>query len=197
MRLGILGGTFDPVHIAHLVMAEEAIAQLSLDEVLFLPAGDPWRKSDERRITEAQHRLAMLRIAIAGNSRFGISDLEVRREGPSYTADTLAALAAERLDDEFFFLLGADAFADIPHWHEPHRIVDHAILAVAPREMADVRDLLSRATGIDLDRVRRFEMPRIDVSSTDVRERVRLGRPVRYLLPAGVWEYIEGHGLYR
>jgi nicotinate-nucleotide adenylyltransferase len=197
MRIGILGGTFDPVHIGHLIMADEAIAQLSLAEVLFVPAGDPWRKSDERRITPAEHRLAMLQIAVAGDDRFGISDIEVRREGPSYTADTLAALAAERLDDELVFLLGADAFADLPHWHEPHRIVGHAMLAVAPRATADLRDLLARVTGISLDRVLKFEMPRVDVSSTDVRERIARGRPVRYLLPPGVASYIDEHGLYR
>lgn len=197
MRIGILGGTFDPVHIGHLIMADEAIAQLSLAQVLFVPAGDPWRKSDDRHITPAEDRLAMLRIALAGNDHFGISDIELRREGPSYTADTLAALASERLDDELFFLLGSDAFADVPHWHEPDRIVDHAMLAVAPRETADMRDLLARVTGIDLDRVLKFEMPRVDVSSTDVRGRVAAGRPVRYLLPPGVASYIDEHRLYR
>ena len=121
---------------AHLRLAEEAREALRLDEVMFVPAGDPWRKS-EHPITAAEHRLAMLELAVEGNDDFAISDIELRREGPSYTADTLEALAGERLDDEFWFIVGADALADLPNWHEPARIVAHARLAVAPREAQD------------------------------------------------------------
>ncbi|MGH7622738.1 MAG: nicotinate-nucleotide adenylyltransferase, partial [Gemmatimonadaceae bacterium] len=133
VRVGVLGGTFDPVHNGHLILAEQARVELALDLVLFIPAGEPWRKS-QRAITPGSERLAMLRLAIEGNDGFGISDIELRRPGPTYTADTLETLAAERLDDEFWFIIGSDALADMPNWHEPERIVRHATLAVAPRD---------------------------------------------------------------
>jgi nicotinate-nucleotide adenylyltransferase len=193
--VGVLGGTFDPVHAAHLVLAECAAEALSLDLVLFVPAGEPWRKS-ERAITPAKHRLAMLELAIAGNERFGISDIEVRREGPSYTADTLGALAAERLDDAFWFIMGADALADLPNWHEPERIVRHAMLAVCPRDVQEVNAAAINVPGIR-ERVVMFDAPRMDVSSTMVRERVGAGMSARYIVPEPVWDYIAREGLYR
>jgi nicotinate-nucleotide adenylyltransferase len=195
MKVGIVGGTFDPVHLGHLVLAEQARDELSLDLVLFIPAGDPWRKA-HREITPAAHRLEMLRLAIADNAAFGISDIELRREGPTYTADTLAALAGERLDDAFYFIVGADALADLPHWHDPQRIVEHAMLAVAPRD-GDAADLaFPEIAGLG-DRVVRFTMPRMDFSSTDIRERVRVGRSIRYLVPPDVEAYITEQALYR
>ncbi len=194
MRVGILGGTFDPVHTGHLIVAEQAREALALDLVLFLPAGDPWRKTN-RAITPAQHRLAMLRIAVDGNEAFGISDVELRAGGPSYTADTLESLAGERLDDEFCFILGADALADLPNWHEPERIVRHAVLAVAPREMQELNATVLNLPGLQA-RVRPFDVPRIDISSTDIRARVAAGRSVRYLVPPRVEAYIAAHGLY-
>jgi nicotinate-nucleotide adenylyltransferase len=195
MKVGIIGGTFDPVHTGHLVLAEQARDELSLDLVLFIPAGDPWRKA-HREITPAEHRLAMLRLAIEGNAAFGISDVELRRDGPTYTADTLETLAGERLDDAFYFIVGADALADLPNWHEPERIVRHAMLAVAPRDDTAVADVLLEVPQY-AERVVRFTMPRMDISSTDIRERVRAGRSVRYLVPAAVEAYIRERGLYR
>ena len=192
MRIGILGGTFDPVHLGHLLLAECAREELSLDEVLLVPAREPWRKS-HRVITPAEHRLAMLELAIAGNDGFGISDIELRRPGPTYTADTLEALAGERLDDEFYFIVGADALADLPQWHEPQRIVAHALLAVAPRAGLDADVALA---GIE-DRVRRFNAPRIEISSTDIRARVAAGRSIRYQVPDAVAAYVDKHNLYR
>jgi nicotinate-nucleotide adenylyltransferase len=191
----VLGGTFDPVHVGHLVLAERARDALRLDVVLFVPAGEPWRKS-HREITHASHRLAMLHLAVDDNDGFGISDVELRREGPSYTADTLAALAGERLDDEFFFIVGSDALADLPNWHEPERIARHALLAVAPRE-DEVVDAASLGVPGIAERIVTFAMPRIDVSSTDVRARVAAGASVRYVVPDAVRAYIEEHGLYR
>jgi nicotinate-nucleotide adenylyltransferase len=195
VRIGVLGGTFDPVHIAHLRLAEAARESLSLDEVLFVPAGQPWRKSD-RRIAAAEHRLAMLELAIAGNDDFAISDLELRRPGPTYTADTLELLAGERLDDEFYFIVGTDALADLPNWHEPQRIVAHATLAVAARALEQVN-----APTIDVPgaaaRFEPFPMIRMDVSSTDIRARVAAGRSIRYLVPDMVAGYIAEHRLYR
>jgi nicotinate-nucleotide adenylyltransferase len=192
VRVGIVGGTFDPVHAGHLVLAEQARTQLALDEVLFMPAGQPWRKAD-REITAAEHRIAMLRLAIEGNDAFGITDIELRREGPTYTADTLEALAAERLDDEFWFIVGADALADMPNWHEPQRILRHARLAAAPR--AEGGDALPPIEGI-AERIDRFAMPRLDVSSSAIRAAVAAGASVRYLVPDAVAAYIAAHGLY-
>ena len=195
MKVGVLGGTFDPVHLGHLLLAERAREALSLDLVLFVPAGEPWRKS-HRTITHASHRLEMLRLAIAGNDAFGISDVELQREGPSYTADTLAALAAERLDDEFYFIIGADALADLPNWHEPQRIIEHATLAVAPRD-GDPIDLTAITIEGIADRVVTFTMPRIDISSTDIRARASTGASIRYPTPTPVRAYIEEHGLFQ
>ncbi len=193
MRVGILGGTFDPVHIGHLVLAEQARMSLALDCVLFVPAGDPWRKG-RRVMTPGAERREMLRLAIAGNEAFGISDIELRRPGPTYTADTLEALAAERLDDELWFIVGADALADLPNWHEPERIVRHATLAVAPRDESS--PLTLALPGIEA-RIERVPMPRIDVASTDIRARIAAGRSIRYLLPDAVREHVERYGLYR
>ena len=195
LRVGILGGTFDPVHVAHLVLADCAREQLSLDEVLFIPAGEPWRKGD-RAITAAEHRLEMLKLAVAGNTGFGISDIELRRSGPTYTADTLEALAGERLDDEFWFIVGADALTDLPNWHDPERIVAHARLAVAPREGVDVDAASLGIAGLS-DRIDAFSLPALEISSSDIRARVAAGRSIRYLVPDAVERYIGRHGLYR
>lgn len=195
MRVGILGGTFDPVHIAHLRLAEEARECLRLDEVLFIPAGDPWRKSG-RSIAAVAHRLEMLRLAVGDNDDFGISDIELRRAGPTYTAETLATLAGERLDDEFWFIVGSDALADLPNWHEPERIVEHAMLAVAPRETQEVNVAALNIPGI-AGRIEMFPMTRIDVSATDIRARVAAARSIRYLVPPTVERYIAEHRLYR
>src|SRR5205085_215719 len=138
---------------------------LALDVVLFVPAGEPWRKTHEP--APAAHRLAMLRLAVEDNDRFGISDIELKRSGPTYTADTLEALAAERLDDEFWLILGADALADMPNWHEPERITRHATLAVAPREG---EALPAAGEGA---RISTIPMIKIEISSSDIRRRVR------------------------
>jgi nicotinate-nucleotide adenylyltransferase len=195
VRVGVLGGTFDPVHVAHLRLAEEAREVLRLDEVLFVPAGDPWRKSG-LAVSPAEHRLAMLRLAVEGNPDFGISDIEIRRDGPSYTADTLETLASERLDDEFWFIVGADALSDLPNWHEPERIVAHAMLAVAPREPQEANVAALTIPGIAA-RIETFPMTRMDISATEIRARVAAGRSIRYLVPDAVAAYVAEHGLYR
>ena len=139
----------------------------------------------------------MLALAIEGNPDAGISDIEVRRGGPTYTADTLEALAAERLDDAFWFIVGADALADVPNWHEPERIVRHAILAVAPRDLQEVNAVALNVPGIDPARIAPFAAPRLAISSSDIRARVAAGRSIRYLVPDAVARYIEQQGLYR
>ena len=193
MRIGVLGGTFDPPHIAHLILAEQAREQVALDEVWFIPAGDPWRKAN-RDVTPATHRLAMTRLAIAGVPGWLVDDCEVKREGPTYTVDTLRELR-ERIDeeDELFLLLGEDALADIPNWHEPERLADHAYIVVAPREGAEGPVTLP----FDPLRVVRVEMPYIAVSSTDLRARARLGRSLRFFVPEAVASYIEKNELYQ
>ncbi len=192
MNLGVLGGTFDPVHLGHLILAEQAREQLHLDRVLFVPAGDPWRKA-QRRVTPASHRVAMVSLAVAGNPAFEVDDSEVMRTGPSYTVDTLRELRA-RLStaDELYFIIGQDALADLPRWRDPVAIAALALITVAPRANAE-----PPALSFDASRLVRIEMPLIDVSSTDLRARARAGRSLRYLVPDAVEAYIRDQGLYR
>jgi len=191
MRIGVLGGTFDPIHIAHLLLAEQAREQLQLDRVLFIPAGDPWRKA-HRKVAPAKDRLAMTRLAIAGEAGFEVDDCEVTRDGPTYTADTLRDLRG-RLgpDGELFLLLGEDALADLPFWHDPEGIAEQATIVVAPRGGAVLPEL-----PFDAERVVRIEMPYLEISSTDLRERARHGRSLRYLVPDAVAAYIREHKVY-
>jgi nicotinate-nucleotide adenylyltransferase len=190
MKLGIMGGTFDPPHIGHLIIAETARQQLNLDKVLFMPAGDPWRKS-QRGVTPARHRLAMTRLAIEDNVCFELDGREVRREGPTYTADTLKELRAELPDAELFFITGEDVLADLPDWHEPGVVVELVRFAVAPR-------LGSRppAALVPPDRIVRLEMPYIGISSTRLRHMAEEGLGLRYLVPDAVERYIRENGLY-
>lgn len=198
MRLGLLGGTFDPVHRAHLIIADDVRVRLHLDRVVFIPAGEPWRKMD-RAITTAAHRVAMLRLAIAGNDRFELSLVEVERPGPSYTVDTLEELR-DRLspETELYFILGHDALLDMPNWKEPLRIVQLCRLVVAARPDygdSDMAELEVLAPGL-LEHVVFVEAPLLDISSTDIRRRVREGLPIRHLVPDAVATYIREHGLY-
>lgn len=198
MRVGVLGGTFDPVHEGHLALARAASDELGLDEVLFIPAGQPWRKAD-RSIAAAEHRLAMLRLALEGERGFSVSAVELEREGPSYTADTLEALHGERPNDEVFFIVGEDALADLPNWVRPERILELATLAVARRVDVSEGTLAAgerRLPGLG-ERVRRLGMPLVAVSATEIRQRVRRGLPLGDRVPPGVEEYIREHGLYR
>jgi nicotinate-nucleotide adenylyltransferase len=197
MKVGILGGTFDPIHIGHLVVAEEARAKLGFDEVLFVPAGQPWLKPD-RDITPVVHRVEMVRRAIAGNPQFRLSTLEIERRGPSYTVDTLAKLQ-EQLGREasLFFLLGHDTLAALPQWKEPKKVAELCRLVVAPRiGSRNLRRLQAEIPGL-LDKVIQLDMPVIGVSSSDIRRRVAQGLSIRYLVPDRVAEYITEHGLYQ
>ena len=189
MRLGIYGGTFDPVHIGHLVLAESARTQLDLARVLFVPAGDPWRKS-RPAITPAEQRFRMIELAIADNPGLGADDSELLRKGPSYTAETLREFSAKA--DELFFLLGEDALQDLPYWRKPEEIVRYATLAVAERDGADA-DHRALPEGT---RLARLDMPLLAVSSTEIRRRVREGLSIRYLVPADVEAYIRENQLY-
>jgi len=196
MRLGVFGGTFDPVHFGHLVLAERAREALSLDNVAWVPAGDPWRKGD-RRVSAAKHRVELVRRAIEGNPAFELSTVETERAGPSYSAETLGALTSARPRAEVFFLLGLDALKDLPHWHEPHRILELATVAAASREgrRLDTHQLDALLPGLGARTVW-FEMPRLDISATELRERAAAGRSLRYLVPDVVEAYIREHKLY-
>ena len=200
MRVGVLGGTFDPPHLGHLILAQEAHQALGLAQVLFVPAGEPWRKAG-RELSPREHRLAMTRLAVTGNPLFGVSTIEVDRPGPSYTAETLAQLRAELGPQaEFFFITGADSLADFPHWHEPLRILELARLAVAERPaLADAgfEEGLPERLAQALRRcVVWLPMPLVAISASAVRERVRQGLSIRYWVPEAVEEYIRRHGLY-
>ena len=194
--MGILGGAFNPPHIGHLVCAQEALLQLSLDRVVFVPTGEPpHRTLDDDPGTET--RLEMVELAIADDPRFAASRIELDRSGPSYTADTLAELRAAEPDDELFLVLGADQAATLPDWHEPERVLEQATVAVVARVSSNrnaVAIKLARLRGAD--RVRYLEMPLIQVSSTAVRRRVARGEPIRYLVPDKVVSLIGARGLY-
>lgn len=197
MKIGVLGGTFDPVHTGHLLLAEWALEQLALQEVLWVPSGDPWRKST-RTVTPAEHRAAMVRLAIEGNEAFQFSSLEVDRSGASYSVDTLAELRRKDPPRELFFLLGVDALQDLPNWREPTRLIELATLAVAPRgaDRPSTEELERLLIGLGR-RIVWVEMPRIEISGTELRQRASEGRSLHYLVPEAVEAYIRQHQLYR
>lgn len=198
MQIGILGGTFNPPHLGHLVCAQEAHLQLGLERVLLIPARIPPHKPVPEE-PGVEHRLAMCRAAIAGEEgRFEVCDIEARREGPSYTVDTLSWLRSEMLDSELFLIVGADVAVGFPRWQEPAQVLSMATLAAAGRpgtDRAAIEQALAEVDGGE--RARFFEMPEIGVSSTMIRERVRDGRPTRYLTPDAVRDYVDRHGLYK
>ena len=196
MNIGILGGTFDPIHIGHLVIAEEARIKLGFTEVLFVPAGQPWRKLD-RNITPADHRVEMVRRAIADNPHFKLCTLEVERPGPSYTVDTLTMLQ-KQLGSEasLFFILGRDTLAELPLWKEPKKVVQLCRLVVPPRlGSKDLKHLETAIPGL-LDKVIQLDMPVIGISSAEIRQRLAQGLTIRYLVPAEVEKYITEQKAY-
>ncbi len=197
-RVGILGGTFNPPHVAHLVCASEAAAQLRLDRVLLTPVCVPPHKHP-RKDPGAAERLELCRRAAAGDDRLDVCDIEVARGGPSYTVDTLRELRERMPDDDLTFILGGDAALGFASWREPEVVLELATLAVAERAGAgrdEIAQLLRAAFG-DSGSVEFFDMARIDISSSEIRTRVAEGRPIRYLVPDAVLERIERSGLYR
>jgi nicotinate-nucleotide adenylyltransferase len=196
IRLGLLGGTFDPPHFGHLLMANEAAWQLRLERVLFLPAQqNPLKRGEPSSPAEA--RCEMVELAIADNPSFELSRLDVDRPPPSYTVDLLGALAAP--DRELFFLAGGDILPELPHWHAPVEILRLARLVIATRPGApapNVAHLEHELPGIGA-RVDVIRTPGLEISSTQLRDRVRAGKPIRYLTPASVEQYIVENRLYR
>lgn len=199
LALGVLGGTFDPPHVGHLILAEQARVALGLEKVLLMPAAQPWRKS-HRTVSAAQHRLAMVQAAVAGDPYFAVSTIEIERGGPTYTVETLAALHATLSSTtELVFLMGEDALLDLPHWHDPPGILRLASLGVAARGGQLATDLAALETALPgiRTRVRVVPMLRVEISSTDIRHRIATGNSIRFLVPPAVAAYIETHGLYR
>ncbi|MBI4300699.1 MAG: nicotinate-nucleotide adenylyltransferase [Chloroflexi bacterium] len=199
MKLGILGGTFDPVHVGHLIVALHLREALSLEKMLFVLAANPWHKTGHE-ITGVADRLAMLELALQGNPRFEVSRVDIERPGPTYSVDTIADLRlAYGPEATFLFFVGIDSLATLPTWHKPARLLEtcqvvamrrqgyhHVPWAELERELPDIRR-----------RVRVVDVPQIDISSTDIRERVASGHSIRYLVPDAVHEYIESHCLYK
>jgi nicotinate-nucleotide adenylyltransferase len=185
MRVGVFGGTFDPVHVGHLAIANAALESVPLDRVLFVLARRSPLKERGPVAPEAD-RLRMLEQAVAGERRFAVSRIELDREGPSYTVDTLERLAGH---DDLFLILGSDAVADFPRWKEPERIAKLATLVVADRPGAPAR--LGDAPIVA------FDAPRLDISSRELRSRAARGLSLRYLVPEAAWQHIEARGLYR
>lgn len=194
-RLGVMGGTFDPIHYGHLVTAEEALVQFALDGVVFVPTGQPWMKG-ERDVSPAEDRYLMTVIATASNPRFAVSRVDVDREGATYTVDTLRALAAENPDAELYFITGADAMLEIFEWKDPDEVLSMAHFIAATRPGHDLARFDATASTRHPN-VSVMNVPALAISSTDVRGRVRSGRPIRCLVPEGVKSYIEKVGLYR
>ena len=198
MRIGVFGGTFDPIHLGHLIIAEDARAALELDEVLFIPAGQPWFKS-YRQITDTRHRLAMVRLAVADNPLFAVSDIEIRRSGPSYTVDTLGELREQPkyAGAEFIVILGIDALREIDRWHQPRALFELASVVGMARPAATINlSVLHEAIPGSSSRIRLLDSALVDISGTDIRQRVAAGRSIRYRVPANVERYIRENGLY-
>lgn len=189
-----MGGTFDPIHYGHLVTAEEALDQLSLDEVVFIPTGQPWMKEREL-VSPAEDRYLMTVIATASNPRFSVSRIEVDREGPTYTVDTLRILRQERGPDaELFFITGVDAVLEIFQWKDSEELFSLATFIAATRPGYEAGGFLEQA---EAKGVRLMNIPALAISSTDIRDRVASDRPIRYLVPEGVNSYVQKAGLYR
>ena len=198
MNIGVLGGTFDPIHMGHLVVAEEAKARLNLAEVLFVPAGLPWLRANSS-LSAAEHRVQMVRLAIADKPYFKISTTEVERAGPSYTVDTIAELKGQfGAEDELFFILGWDCLTELPKWREPSRLVAMCRLVAVPRVGSPAPDRSSLEADIPglAKRVILLDKPRVDISASGIRDRVAQGLSIEDLVPEPVERYIREQGLY-
>lgn len=201
MRIGVFGGTFDPVHLAHLIIAEQCREQAQLDQVWFIPAARPPHKQG-KTVSSFPHRVEMLTLAIAGNAAFRINELEKDRPGSSYTVDTLSELHRQYPGTEFWLILGSDCLPDLPHWREPARIAQLAGLLVwerpgwPPWSAEQLHAALGLKPGEEL-RMHLAQGPSVDLSSSDLRHRAAKGRSLRYLVPRAVGCYIETHHLYR
>jgi nicotinate-nucleotide adenylyltransferase len=196
MRLGLFGGTFDPIHLGHLILAEQCREACGLDRVWFVVAGAPPHKPGDR--TSVAHRLEMARIAVAGHPAFEVSEIEAKRPGPHYSVETLEAVHAERPNDDLFFLIGADSLADLPYWREPGRIARLATVVVVNRPGIDPAiEARTPDLGPAAKPLISVTIPPIGIASQDLRLRLAEGRSIRYQVPRGVEAYIQAQGLYQ
>ena len=199
MKTGILGGTFDPIHNGHLAIAEEARNYLNLSEVLFLPAGRPWMKSD-KPISPGHDRIKMIKLALEGRPHFKLSTIEIERKGPSYSIDTIAQLKAQSTEPpDFYFIVGWDNLVKIALWKDPLKLIEMCFLAAVPRpgyDRPDMKKLEAALPGIS-KKVILMDKPRINISASDIRNRVAQGLSISGLVPAAVKKYIKENGLYR
>ena len=195
-RLGVMGGTFDPIHYGHLVTAEEALVQFDLDSVLFVPTGLPWMKEHEV-VSPAEDRYLMTVIATASNPRFNVSRVEVDRDGPTYTVDTLRGLKAlYGAQTDLFFITGADAIVELLAWKDHEELFGLAHFIAATRPGYDIEAFEGQEPD-SRPEITVMNIPALAISSTDIRARVAAGRPIRYLVPEGVKSYVEKAGIYR
>jgi nicotinate-nucleotide adenylyltransferase len=195
-RIGLLGGTFNPPHVGHLVCADQAIAQLELDRVLLVPVHEPPHKGVEAD-PGVEHRVELCARAAAGDERLAVSRVDADVPGPSFTVDTLRRLHDRCPGDQLTFIVGGDMALSLPTWREPEAILELAEFGVAEREGVRRADIAERLSGLSTERVRFFDMPRLDVSSSLIRRLVAASRPIRYLVPDAVAHYIDTAGLYR
>lgn len=199
MKLGVLGGTFDPIHNGHLMMAESALRHLGLSQVLFVPAGRP-RFKNRRAVSAARHRLRMVELAIDGKPSFRLSAMEIERRGVTYTVDTLRELKSGlEPADELFFIMGWDSLAELPLWHQPSDLISLCNLVAVPRAgyaKPDLTILEKKITGLS-QRLFMLNEPVVDISSSDIRNRARDGLDIRELVPDSVADYIAENGLYK
>jgi nicotinate-nucleotide adenylyltransferase len=193
-RVGVMGGTFDPIHHGHLVAASEVQSWFDLDEVVFVPTGQPWQKAD-REVSPGEDRYLMTVIATAANPRFNVSRVDIDRSGPTYTIDTLRELAALHPDADLYFITGADAMAALLTWRDHEELFELAQFVGCTRPGHELDDTTLK--GLPEDRITLVEIPALAISSTDCRSRVQRDEPVWYLVPDGVVQYIGKHGLYR
>lgn len=198
MKLGIFGGTFDPVHYGHLLLAETCRQQLALDEVRFVPAGNPPHKSG--KLADAHARADMVQLAVSGYPEYVVDRREIRREGPSWTVLTLEELQAERPECELFFLMGTDSLLDFQMWREPERIVEMSTVVAVNRPgipLGSLAECRQNIGSLNPDRFQFLSMPGSDISATDLRERVRRRQSLRFLTPRAVERFLTEHNLYR
>ena len=199
MRVGIFGGTFDPIHLGHLVLAEQCREQCQLDQVWLIPAAEPPHKQ-ANMISSAKIRCEMIQLAIAGNPFFHLNTIELDRSGPSFTVTTLEQLAAHHSSVEFILMIGADSLRDLAHWRQPARILELATIAAVnrgERELPDLGELRAIVGSAADERIIPVTMPGIDISATEIRSRIRAGRSIRYLVPNAVEMYIDQQSLFR
>lgn len=196
-RVGIFGGTFDPIHMGHMIVAETIMDEFALDRVVFIPAAEPPHKQG-REISSAKHRYMMTLLATCSNPRFNVSDIELRRSGPSYSKDTLAELTKQHgSDNDFYFIVGADSIVSLHTWNRPDELLRmcHIVGASRPGCMPDMTEIRQHF-GELAEKIHCLETPELEISSTDIRQRVRDGKTIRYIVPDAVEQYIYKERLY-